>query len=136
MFQKGYLVLASIMIMSFCLTGCMRQANLQNPTNLPVVSYSGKGLTEAQVRQAILLGAQEKGWIARELTPGVISATLTVRQHMAEVEIPYSANSYSILYKNSQNLDYNAKDRTIHNQYNNWVDYLRQAVNVQMTKMK
>jgi hypothetical protein len=136
MSKKGFIILASIMILSFGLVACMRQANLQNPTNLPVASYSGKGLSEAQVRQAILLGAKERGWVARELTPGVISASLTVRHHVAEVEIPYSASSYSILYRNSQNLDYNAKDKTIHNQYNNWVNYLRQSVEAQMAKMQ
>ena len=136
MSKKSLIVLASIMIMSFCLAGCMRQANLQNPTNILAASYSGKSLTSAQVRQAILSGAKEKGWVARELTPGVISASLAVRSHLAEVEIPYSADRYSILYKNSQNLNYKAQDKTIHNQYNNWVNYLRLAIDAQMAEMK
>ena len=134
---KKVVPLSAIMIMSlFLVTGCMRQASLQNPTNLPVVGAAGKSLSEAQVKQAILAGAKEKGWVARELTPGVISASLAVRNHLAEVEIPYSGTSYSILYKSSSNLDYKANDQTIHNQYNNWVNYLRQAIDGQMAELK
>lgn len=135
--SKKVILLSAIMIMSLCLaTGCMRQATLQNPTNIPVVGATGKSLSEAQVKQAILAGAKEKGWVARELTPGVISASLAIRSHLAEVEIPYSSTSYSIIYKNSSNLDYEAKDQTIHNQYNNWVNYLRQAIDGQMAELK
>jgi len=135
--SKKAIVLSAIMIMSLCLaTGCMRQASLQNPTNLPVVGATGKSLSEAQVKQAILAGAKEKGWVARELTPGVVSASLAVRNHLAEVEIPYSSTSYSIIYKSSTNLDYKANDQTIHNQYNNWVNYLRQAIDAQLAEQK
>lgn len=114
----------------------MRQANLQNPTGLPVRGATGQALEAAQVRQAILNGAKDKGWIARELSPGVITASLAVRNHLAEVEIPYSGTSYSIIYKSSSNLDYKASDQTIHNQYNNWVDYLRQAIDARLAEMK
>ena len=135
--SKKLFLLSALMIMSLVLvTGCMRQAALQNPTNLPVSSATGQSLKEAQVKQAILAAAKEKGWVARELTPGVISASLAVRSHLAEVEIPYSGSSYSILYKNSSNLDYKAGDQTIHNQYNNWVNYLRQAIDARLAEIK
>lgn len=134
---KKVFLLSAFMIMSLTLaTGCMRQATLQNPTNLPVSSAIGQSLGEAQVKQAILAAAKEKGWVARELSPGVISASLAVRSHMAEVQIPYSGSNYSIIYKNSSNLDYKASDQTIHNQYNNWVNYLRQAIDARLAEMK
>jgi len=134
---KKIILLSTLMIMSLVLAaGCMRQAALQNPRNLPVVSASGQSLKEAQVKQAILDGARDKGWVARELSPGVITASLAIRSHLAEVEIPYSGSSYSILYKSSTNLDYRPGDQTIHNQYNNWVNYLRQAINARLAEMK
>ena len=133
---KTFLLLSLALSLTLGLTACMRQAALQNPANLPVMSASGKALKPAQVRQAILDACREKGWIARELTPGVISASLAVRAHNAEVEIPYSGTNYSILYKHSSNLDYNAADRTIHNQYNNWVDYLRRSIDARIAEMK
>ena len=137
MSKKISLLLSLVMIMSLALVvGCMRQAQLQNPSGLPVRGATGKALSEAQVKQAILAAAKSKGWVARELSPGVISASLAVRNHLAEVEIPYSSASYSILYKSSTNLDYKPGDQTIHNQYNNWVDYLRQAIDARLAEMK
>ncbi len=135
--KRNLIVLSLVLLFSLlALTGCMRQAKLQNPTNLPVYGATGKQLTEAQVKQAILAGAREKGWVAREMGPGLITATLAVRSHLAEVEIPYSANGYSILYVRSSNLDYDARNQTIHNQYNNWVDYLRRAIEARMAEMR
>lgn len=131
--SKKCILLSVFLILSLALaTGCMRQAALQNLSNLPVMGATGQDLNKAKVKQAIIEGAKSKGWIARELTPGVISASLAVRAHQAEVEIPYTGSSYSIVYKNSVNLDYSSKDQTIHNQYNNWVLYLREAIDVQL----
>lgn len=134
---KKFVLLSAFMIMSLMLAaGCMRQAALQNPTNLPVINAYGQNLKEDQVRQAIIAGARDKGWVARELRPGVISASLSNRSHYAEVEIPYSGSSYSIIYKSSTNLKYRPSDQTIHNQYNNWVNYLRQAIDGHLAEMK
>ena len=134
---KKAVVLSALVVMCLCLTaGCMRQAQLQNPKGIPVKSAIGQSLTDAQVKQAIFAGAKQKGWVARELSPGLITASLAVRTHLAEVEIPYNGSSYSIIYKSSTNLDYKAKDQTIHNQYNNWVNYLRLAIDAQLAEMK
>ena len=135
--KKAYFLLSALTIMCLCLAvGCMRQAQLQNPKGIPVRSATGQSLSEAQVKQAIFAGAKDKGWVARELSPGLITASLAVRNHLAEVEIPYNGTSYSIIYKSSTNLDYKAKDQTIHNQYNNWVNYLRTAIDGRMAEMK
>ena len=64
----------------------------------------------------------------KEQSPGLIVATLTLRDHLAVVEIPYSATSFSIRYKDSQNLRYNADDRSIHSNYNGWVQNLNNAI--------
>ena len=39
--------------------------------------------------------------------PGYIVGTLHLREHEAVVDILYDTKSYSILYKSSQNLQYN-----------------------------
>jgi hypothetical protein len=41
---------------------------------------------------------------------------------MAKVEIPYSATSYSIRYKDSSNLKYSASNKTIPEFQLQWVD--------------
>lgn len=42
-----------------------------------------------------------------------------VRDHRADITIAYDADSYSIRYRDSQNMDYN--NGKIHRNYNRWV---------------
>lgn len=124
------------LLLAWPLAGCMRQAPLKNLLNQPVTGAAGGGLSSDQVKRAILAACQKREWVARELSPGVISATLDVRnKHSAQVEIPYTGASYSINYKNSSGLKYNAQNGTIHNQYNNWVLYLRQDIDAALAQL-
>jgi hypothetical protein len=81
-----------------------------------------------QVKHAILAAGASQGWSMKELYPGAILATLTVRSHLAVVQIDYSSSSFRIRYKDSSNLDYNSMDRTIHSNYNDWVERLNNAI--------
>jgi len=63
--------------------------------------------------------------------PGLIVGTLYVREHMAKVEIPYDRNTYSILYRDSNNLDYDGAN--IHGNYNGWVQNLSNAINARLS---
>ncbi|MDR1657001.1 MAG: hypothetical protein LBT47_05525 [Deltaproteobacteria bacterium] len=130
---KKHLLLSALLIVSVGLiTGCFRQSAIVNLHDLPAVGSSGRNLSAASVKQAIIAGARTRGWVARELSPGVITATLAVRAHTAEVEIPYNSTSYSIVYKNSNNLKYQPSTQTIHSQYNTWIVYLHQAIESQL----
>lgn len=60
--------------------------------------------------------------------PGYIVATLHLREHEAVVDIIYDTQSYSILYKSSQNLQYNETNRTIHKNYNSWIRNLNVSI--------
>ena len=60
---------------------------------------------------------------------------LNARDHMAVVEIPYTENSFSIKYKDSQNLNYDASTGSIHNNYNGWVRNLENAIQVQLSAL-
>jgi hypothetical protein len=62
--------------------------------------------------------------------PGLLSARLVRRRHVAVVEIEYDAASYSIRYRDSANLD--ARDGRIHEAYNEWVRKLDQAVRAEL----
>jgi len=57
-----------------------------------------------------------------------VLGTLHLREHTAIVDIPYSAKSYSILYKSSVNLT--EKSGQIHKNYNGWVQNLDQRIRV------
>jgi len=80
------------------------------------------------VANAIQAGCVDKGWVCREMKPGVIDASISVRKHRATAVINYSAERYSIAYKDSYLLDYNSGRNTIHRNYNRWVNNLDHAI--------
>ena len=49
-------------------------------------------------------------------------------KHFAMVEIPYTVDKYSIIYRDSRELDYNAKWQRIHRNYNKWVINLSDSI--------
>lgn len=92
--------------------------------------------TVDEVKEAIVKGCQRKGW--RPVLDGEaqIKCSILVRgRHYAEVVIPYSAESYSILYVTSRELDYNEKKQKIHKNYNRWVIGLSAAIQQQFDLM-
>jgi hypothetical protein len=67
--------------------------------------------------------------VPRVVEPGKLSVSILVRGvHYAEVSIPYSSTSYSILYATSRELDANEKKRKIHGNYNKWVNSLNAEI--------
>jgi hypothetical protein len=126
MVRRLILVIATACIVAACTTQPIRNINEEPiPTSL-----SGKTLDVEDVRAAILLGARNKNWSARVVSPGLIEAAITVRSHRAIVEIPYTALSYSIIYKSSENLDSN--NGVIHRNYNRWVLNLSASIQRQL----
>lgn len=108
------------------IAGCARMGPIYNVNDAPVASASGKAMTAAQVRSAILTAGAALGWQMADAGPGRIVGTLNLRTHQAVVEIPYSAKSYSIVYKSSQNLS--EANGTIHTNYNGWVQNLDRGI--------
>ena len=97
----------------------------------PVVEpASGPKLTADQVKLAIQRAGATLGWQIKEVQPFLLEGTLNLRSHMAQVNIPYSAERYSIVYKDSKNLNYDGKN--IHSNYNSWVQNLDRAIKAQM----
>lgn len=109
---------------------CMRCGPIQNVTDSPVPTASGKPLASDEVRKAILRAGGTLGWKMNGDAPGKITGTLNIRAHTAVVEIPYSSKSYSINYKSSVNL--NEEGGQIHNNYNGWVKNLDKAIQAQL----
>jgi subtilisin family serine protease len=97
---------------------------------MPVVTGSGTELSANQVRDAIVKAAHTKGWAVQDGSNGRLVATVYVRTHMAEVEIDYSPEAYSISYRNSDNLLYNGSN--IHRNYNKWIQLLEIRINEEL----
>ena len=113
------------------IAGCARTGPIYNVNDAPVATASGKAATAAQVRNAIITAGSGLGWRMADAGPGKLVGTLDIRTHQAVVDIPYSAKSYSIVYKSSQNL--NESGGTIHTNYNGWVQNLDRAIRAQLS---
>jgi hypothetical protein len=122
---KNLLVLLSffvLLLMTACRTTPVRNVDLAPVPEAP----AGKQLSMVQVEKAITLAGAELGWTTKVQSPGVILATIRLRDHYAAVNITYSTVNYSITYKDSTNLKYDGK--TIHSNYNGWIENLDKAI--------
>ena len=79
-----------------------------NHENLLVEGRGGAPLTDAQVRQAIVAAstATARQWMISDLGSGRLLATYHVRTHTVSVEIRYSAERYSVVYRDSINMKF------------------------------
>ncbi len=93
------------------------------------------GHNQQEVEQAIIeAGMKARGWQISKVKDGLLLGTFTIRAHQFTVEIPYTADEYSIIYKDSENLKYNAKKNTIHPRYNRTVANFARAINQKFLK--
>ena len=125
------LAIIALLAAMVMVTGC-RTAPVYNVDNAPVTSTTGK-VAKDDVRNAILQSGAALGWRMNEAEPGHIVGTLNLRQHMAQVDIVYTAKAYSIRYKNSSNLKYDGT--SIHSNYNGWVQNLDRSIQSRLVAM-
>ncbi len=125
-----------------------------NYDNIAVVAGAGKTLTVERVKQAIQTGATARGWSIAQAADGKMVATLIVHsKHSVSVEIGYTADRYSLHYKDSLNMKFasTAPSRkngvgpavpteengqpVIHPNYNKWVLQLRESIQVELGRL-
>lgn len=115
------------------LSGCRGGAQIYEVKNAQVPSPPGKTLTLEQVRKEIITAGIAAGWEMKDSKPGEILATLNIRSHQAIVAIPYTNKDYSILYKDSSNLKYDAQAQTIHKNYTGWIQKLDTTIRARLS---
>lgn len=91
--------------------------NDQFLTTAPTLDDAGK---------TIKLAGASLGWQVKQAEPGHLIATLPIRAHVAIVDITHDTKQFTIMYKNSTNLDYDGTN--IHSNYNGWVLNLQNAI--------
>lgn len=109
-----------------------------NYDNLVVATNSGKVLVAEQVKQAILAAAGAKSWSIAYQADGKLLATLNVRgKHTVMVGISYTAEQYSLRYKDSTNMKFGEREgrAVIHPYYNKWVQELKEAIRIELLKL-
>jgi type IV pilus biogenesis protein CpaD/CtpE len=106
-------------------------------TSKPVMNIENRTPTSAvrnedDMRRAILSALQNRQWTVERADRGNIMALIQRRSHQAEITIPYSVSSYSIRYRDSQNLGY--KNGKIHRNYNNWIHNLDRSIQQELNR--
>lgn len=111
---------------------CARLAPVYNVNDMPVMA-NRPSLSADDVGKAIMRAGAGLGWQMQSVKPGLMVGTLQLREHTAVVDVKYNAKSYSINYKNSNNLNYDGQ--MIHKNYNGWVQNLDKAIKVQLSTL-
>jgi len=124
---KWMLVLSAVL----ATVGCATQQPVYNVTGAPVVTASGKAPPAQEVQAAIIRAGAALGWQITQDKPGKLTGRLTLRTHQAVVGIDYDAKQYSILYRDS--VDLNFQDGQIHRNYNGWIQNLDKGIRSQLT---
>jgi hypothetical protein len=110
-------------------TGCSTSQPVMNMTN----SLVPPNLSEQDVSRAIINAGVSKTWNMREERPGLITGHIQVRQHQANISIPYNTTNYSINYVSSVNLNDKGKGK-IHRTYNRWINGLNQEIQLELKR--
>jgi hypothetical protein len=129
-------LLSGIAVVCLVLTvmaGCRGGGTLYQVKDATIQTASGKEATMEEVQKAIIGAGAALNWQMAMVKPGEMLGTLNVRNHQAVVTIPYTTKAYSILYKDSNNLKYDADKQTIHENYTGWIQRLDIAIRSRLT---
>lgn len=111
------------MVVGIALGAC-RSAPIYNVSSATMAAPPNASLE--QVTGAIKRAGLGLGWQMIEKGPGEMEGRLNLRSHLAVVSINYDTQKFSILYKDSVDLNYDGT--TIHKNYNSWIQNLEKAI--------
>jgi hypothetical protein len=122
-------IYAAALAAAISMAGC-NSVPIHNVEQQATVSSSGKPLSKDHVRSAIVRAGSALGWQIKDEGPDLLVGTIQLRKHTAVVSIPYSATTYSIKYRSSENLD--EAGGNIHKNYNGWIQNLQRGIATQL----
>jgi hypothetical protein len=131
------LVLASLVVST---AEARSSVPIVNHENIAITTGSKRAPSADEVSAAITRAGQtiRYPWTVTAGGPGQLVATTLVREkHTVVVDIKYSSTSYSVTYRDSQNMNYKVSKGVpkIHPFYNDWVDELIAAINAELLKL-
>lgn len=125
------IVLASLVVVA--MIGCRAGGQVYEVKDAPIQTASGKEPTLEQVQKAIMDAGIKQTWIMTPVKPGEMLGEYNVQSHQIHVLIPYTSKHYSILYKDSSNLRYDPVKRTIHVNYQKWIERLDNEIKARLS---
>jgi len=117
----------ALLLTSFMMSAC-KSSHVYNVHKHKIDHPKSSKRVYAAIRKA----GRSLGWKITKIRPGIARGKLYLRKHLAVVDIYYNSRSYSIRYVNSRNLKYNAQKKTIHKNYNSWVQNLERAIDTRL----
>jgi hypothetical protein len=121
-------ILAAVLLCT--VGGCaVREKPVMQVQAAPINFNGGEATVENRIKSALA----GRGWEIVAEQPNLIRAQYAkanseVGAHSVTIDIPYDADSYSILYVDSQNMMYDPDAGTIHRNYNRWVANLQMDI--------
>lgn len=120
-------------MMAVLLAGaCATSEPIHDVIDVKVIPPAGTNLSMGEVRTAIERAGRSLGWQLAAERPGLFSGRLSLRSHVAVVEIEHDAKTYSIRYRDSSNLV--TPDGQIHPAYNDWIEKLDRAIREELRR--
>ena len=128
--RAGWCV-GAVCLMFIAVIGCRAGGQVYEVTDAPI--ETAKPLSLDQVQKAIIDAGIKQTWIMTPIKPGEMLGEFNVQSHQIHVLIPYTAKNYSILYKDSSNLRYDPVKRTIHVNYQKWIERLDNEIKARLS---
>jgi hypothetical protein len=97
----------------------------------PIKTSTGAAPSLVEARDTIVKAAgamRQRPWSMSSVGTGRLIGRLDIRKHAIVVEIAHNTQEYSIAYRNSVRMNYDAKHGTIRHSYNIWVKELAESI--------
>jgi len=127
------LLIVMLTMIAFLFIGC--NAKVYDVHNSPISNNGNHKITETEIETSIINAGASLGWVIKKLKDGEMQGTLNLRHHLAVVSIKYNQEKYSIVFVNSNNLDYKPGADSIHSNYNGWIQNLDRAIQVKLNTL-
>lgn len=150
------LALMSLTLMSHSPAMARASVPIVNHENIEIPASRSGPSDRQRVQQAIVTAGTKHNWSVRPAGDGEMEASLLVRgKHTVVVSVRYTATQFSLIYKSSINMNFDARDDqsttpltqnrwvtdlqrngqpVIHPNYNKWVNDLKQAIQLELQK--
>lgn len=125
--MKKYLLLVfSVLLLSSCNTIKIQE----------VESKVDPSVSTEVIAQAIRDAAVRRRWNVVKHENSVYTLHLKTRKHRLTIEVPYKKGSYRMIYKDSENLKYDADSQTAHKKVYQWMNKLKRDIDKTIWKVK